>query len=78
MLIEASGVSEPAEIATMFKDCTDDHDHEETHEGNIIVIVSGYWILQLAAGCCCCCYRGHSQYSHSTQTQLHYYYQVFS
>ena len=31
MLIEASGVSEPAQIAPLFEDCDDDHDHDEEH-----------------------------------------------
>jgi len=34
MLIEASGVSEPSQIAPLFEDCDDDHDgqdHEEAH-----------------------------------------------
>jgi len=31
ILIEASGVSEPSEIAPMFEDCDDEHDHEEEH-----------------------------------------------
>jgi len=31
ILIEASGVSEPSEIAPMFEDCEDEHDHEEEH-----------------------------------------------
>ena len=33
MIIEASGVSEPSEIARMFAECRDDHDHDEEHEG---------------------------------------------
>ena len=31
MIIEASGVSEPAAIAALFAECTDDHDHESRH-----------------------------------------------
>jgi len=31
MLIEASGVSEPSQIAPLFEDCDDNHDHEEEH-----------------------------------------------
>ena len=31
MLIEASGVSEPAQIAPLFEPCEDEHDHEEEH-----------------------------------------------
>uniref|UniRef100_A0A7M5VE76 CobW C-terminal domain-containing protein n=1 Tax=Clytia hemisphaerica TaxID=252671 RepID=A0A7M5VE76_9CNID len=31
MLIEASGVSEPAQIAPLFDLCEDEHDHEEEH-----------------------------------------------
>jgi len=31
MLIEASGVSEPSQIAPLFDDCDDEHDHEEEH-----------------------------------------------
>ncbi len=31
MIIEGSGVSEPAQIAKLFADCEDDHDHEQTH-----------------------------------------------
>merc|ERR1712045_490371 len=31
MLIEASGVSEPSQIAPLFGDCDDEHDHEEEH-----------------------------------------------
>jgi len=32
MIIEASGVSEPAAIAELFAVCDDDHDHEEAHK----------------------------------------------
>jgi len=32
MLIEASGVSEPSQIAPLFEPCDDEHDHEEEHE----------------------------------------------
>jgi len=32
MLIEASGVSEPAQIAPLFELCDDEHDHEEEHK----------------------------------------------
>jgi len=32
MLIEASGVSEPAQIAPLFDLCDDEHDHEEEHK----------------------------------------------
>jgi len=32
ILIEASGVSEPSQIAPMFDPCDDDHDHEEAHQ----------------------------------------------
>jgi len=32
ILIEASGVSEPSQIAPMFDPCNDDHDHEEAHQ----------------------------------------------
>jgi G3E family GTPase len=31
MIIEASGISEPSEIAKLFRDCEDDHNHEEDH-----------------------------------------------
>ena len=31
MIIEGSGVSEPAQIAKLFADCEDDHDHENEH-----------------------------------------------
>merc|ERR1719290_523605 len=31
ILIEASGVSEPSEIAPMFEPCDDEHDHEDEH-----------------------------------------------
>jgi len=31
MIIEASGVSEPGEIAPLFLDCEDEHDHDEEH-----------------------------------------------
>ena len=31
MLIEASGVSEPSQIAPLFDLCEDDHDHEQEH-----------------------------------------------
>ena len=31
MIVEASGVSEPAEIAKLFANCEDDHDHEAAH-----------------------------------------------
>ena len=32
MLIEASGVSEPSQIAPLFELCDDEHDHEEEHD----------------------------------------------
>ena len=32
MIIEASGISEPSEIAAMFAECAEDHDHEAEHE----------------------------------------------
>ena len=32
MLIEASGVSEPSQIAPLFDLCDDEHDHEEEHK----------------------------------------------
>jgi len=32
MLIEASGVSEPAQIAPLFELCDDEHDHEQEHK----------------------------------------------
>ena len=32
MLIEASGASEPSQIAPLFKLCVDEHDHQEEHE----------------------------------------------
>ena len=31
MIIEGSGVSEPAQIAKLFADCEGDHDHENAH-----------------------------------------------
>ena len=31
MLIEASGVSEPSQIAPLFDLCEDDHNHEQEH-----------------------------------------------
>jgi len=31
MIIEASGVSEPSQIAKLFADCEEDHDHHEEH-----------------------------------------------
>lgn len=31
MIIEASGVSEPAQIAQLFADCNEDHDHDAEH-----------------------------------------------
>ena len=31
MIIEGSGVAEPAQIAKLFADCKDDHDHENAH-----------------------------------------------
>lgn len=31
LIIEASGVSEPSEIAKLFAPCQDDHDHDESH-----------------------------------------------
>jgi len=37
MLIEASGVSEPAQIAPMFDLCQDEHDHEEKHGEGILL-----------------------------------------
>lgn len=33
MIIEGSGVSEPAHISSIFADCDEEHDHEEAHEG---------------------------------------------
>ena len=32
MLIEASGVSEPSQIAPLFELCEDEHDHDEEHK----------------------------------------------
>jgi G3E family GTPase len=32
MIIEASGVSEPSQIAKLFADCEEDHDHTKEHE----------------------------------------------
>ena len=32
MLIEATGASEPSQIAPLFKLCVDEHDHQEEHE----------------------------------------------
>ena len=32
MIVEASGVSEPAAIAQLFAECEDDHDHEAEHD----------------------------------------------
>ena len=32
MLIEASGVSEPSQIAPLFELCDDEHDHEAEHK----------------------------------------------
>merc|ERR1712130_149978 len=32
ILIEASGVSEPSQIAPLFEPCDDEHDHEEEHQ----------------------------------------------
>ena len=31
MIIEASGISEPSEIAKLFRKCDEDHDHEAVH-----------------------------------------------
>jgi len=33
MIIEASGISEPSEIAKLFHSCEEDHDHEAVHGG---------------------------------------------
>ena len=38
MLIEASGVSEPSQIAPLFEPCEDEHDHEEEHSEVKILI----------------------------------------
>ena len=35
MLVEASGVSEPSQIAPLFEPCEDEHDHEEEHKEGI-------------------------------------------
>lgn len=32
MIIEASGIAEPSEVAKLFQECTEDHDHEEEHQ----------------------------------------------
>ena len=32
MIVEASGISEPSQIAKLFEKCEDDHDHEESHK----------------------------------------------
>ena len=32
IIIEASGISEPAEIATLFAPCEEEHDHDEAHK----------------------------------------------
>lgn len=37
MIIEASGMSEPSEVAQLFAECTDDHDHEEAHEVKVLL-----------------------------------------
>ena len=34
MVIEASGVSEPSQIAPLFDLCDDDHDHETEHKAH--------------------------------------------
>jgi len=34
MIIEASGISEPSEIAKLFAECDEDHNHEEAHGDN--------------------------------------------
>jgi len=35
LLIEASGVSEPAQIARLFENCSEDHDHDFAHENKV-------------------------------------------
>jgi len=35
LLIEASGVSEPAQIARLFENCSEDHDHVFAHENKV-------------------------------------------
>jgi len=35
MIIEASGVSEPAQLASLFDECTDEHDHAEHKEESL-------------------------------------------
>ena len=37
MLIEASGVSEPSQIAPLFELCGEDHDHEEVHGDQVML-----------------------------------------
>ncbi|GMH50028.1 hypothetical protein TrVE_jg2360, partial [Triparma verrucosa] len=34
MIVEASGISEPSEIARLFSECEDDHDHDSEHDGS--------------------------------------------
>ena len=47
MLIEASGVSEPSQIAPLFEPCEDEHDHEEEHsEVKILIKVFPFLFLE--------------------------------
>jgi G3E family GTPase len=42
MIVEASGISEPSEIARIFSECLDDHDHDSEHDGSSL---SDYAVL---------------------------------
>eukprot|EP00586_Coscinodiscus_wailesii_P004644 CAMPEP_0172486832 /NCGR_PEP_ID=MMETSP1066-20121228/15568_1 /TAXON_ID=671091 /ORGANISM="Coscinodiscus wailesii, Strain CCMP2513" /LENGTH=589 /DNA_ID=CAMNT_0013253033 /DNA_START=12 /DNA_END=1781 /DNA_ORIENTATION=+ len=37
MIIEASGISEPSEIAKLFAECEEDHDHDKEHETKVVL-----------------------------------------
>ena len=43
MLVEASGVSEPSQIAPLFEPCEDEHDHEEEHKEGKSYLTSKNW-----------------------------------
>jgi len=37
MIIEASGISEPSEVAKLFEECSDNHDHDEVHHETVMM-----------------------------------------
>ena len=45
MIIEASGVSEPAEIASLFRECEEDHNHDEHHTDGDALALGEYAYL---------------------------------